>query len=256
MTNLDELWIRYTKQGDCQAREDLILHYTPLVKGIVKGLTMRLPNSLEVEDLVSYGLIGLIDAVDRFDLSHEVKFETYATRRIRGQIIDTLRMLDLLPRSTYRRSREIQETVTQLSQAMGRAPTDAEIAGQLEISLAEYRRRRLDADCVIISLDQPLTYRDGEELTLYDALEDEKMLTPAQEIDRQEMKVHLMAAVQALPERDQLLISLYYNDGLTMKEIGQVLGVSESRVSQMHSKIVLALHGFIQQCITPNPTIQ
>lgn len=250
-----DLWIRYTQYDDCQARESLILFYTPLVKGIVNNLTLRLPRSLEPGDLVGYGVMGLIDAIDRFDLSREVKFETYAIQRIRGQIIDSLRMLDLLPRSTHRRSREIQETIAQLSQTIGRTPSHVEVARQLDISLNEYHRRLTDANCAIISLDQPLAFHDGEELTLYDALEDENTLTPAEEIDSQELKTQLMVAIHALPKRDQLLVSFYYNEGLTMKEVGRLLGVSESRVSQMHTKIMFALHGFIQRSTEPGPAI-
>jgi RNA polymerase sigma factor for flagellar operon FliA len=245
------LWIRYTQHSDHQARQRLILHYTPLVNSIVNSLSLPLPRSFEQDDLVSYGLVGLIDAVDRFDLSHQVKFETYASQRIRGQIIDTLRSLDLLPRSAYRRSREIQAAVAHLSQTLGQSPADSDIAEALDISLSEYRRWRIDTDCTIISLDQPMKMQDGEDLSLYDAIVDENMASPSDEVDKHEMKAQLIAALQTLPERDQLIISLYYNDGLTMKEIGQLLDVSESRVSQMHSKIILTLHAFFRQYNTP-----
>ena len=241
------LWVRYIQHSDYQARQSLILHYAPLVNGIVNSLSLPLPRSLEQDDLVSYGLVGLIDAVDRFDLSHQVKFETYAMQRIRGQIIDTLRSLDLLPRSTYRRSREIQAAVARLSQTLGGMPADSDIAEALGISLAEYRRWRMDADCTILSLDQPMKMQDGEDLSLYDAIVDDQAASPSEAVDKQELQTQLIAAIQALPERDQIIISLYYNDGLTMKEIGQLLGVSESRVSQMHSKIILTLHAFFRQ---------
>ena len=246
-----KLWIRYTQHQDLRAREDLILHYTPLVKGIVNSLNLSLPSSLEQDDLVSYGVIGLITAVDRFDLSQQVKFETYALPRIRGQIIDSLRTLDLLPRSIYRRNREMQAAITELCQTNGRTPTKAEVAEHLQISLQEYDRWLTDAACKVISLSQPVGFSDDENVTLYDTLHDEDALTPAEKVDDDELKRQLIAAIETLSERDQLLISLYYNDELTMKEIGQLMDVSESRVSQIHAKIMLALHSFIQQSIAP-----
>lgn len=246
-----ELWVEYSETQDPKLRETLILHYTSLVKYVVNRLALRLPRSLEYDDLVSFGVVGLIDAVDRFDLSHQVKFETYALRRIRGQIIDALRNLDLVPRSTYTNTRQIQETIAKQSQQLGRMPTDEEIAEKLSISIGEYHRRLVDANCVIVSLDQPFHSGDGEELTLYEALEDKNAPTPAEQIDRQEMKIQLMRAIEALSRREQLLISLYYHDELTMKEVGELLGVSESRVSQIHAKIMLRLQTFIESNLEP-----
>ena len=150
--NVTELWIRYTEKKDKNAREKLILHYTSLVKYVVGRLALKLPRSLEQDDLISFGVVGLIDAIDRFDLSHQVKFETYALRRIRGQIIDALRNLDIVPRSTYTNTRKIQEVIAKLSQSLGRMPTDLEIASQLEISLSDYHRCLIDANCVMVSL--------------------------------------------------------------------------------------------------------
>lgn len=246
-----QLWISYTKKKDRAAREKLILHYTSLVKYVVSQLALRLPRSLEPDDLIGFGVEGLIDAIDRFDLSHQVKFETYALTRIRGQIIDALRHLDIVPRSTYTNTRKIQDAIAKLSQSLGRVPTDLEIATRLEISLSEYHRCLVDANCVIVSLDQPLSSSEGEDLTLYEALEDQNALTPAEQVDRQEMQYQLKLAIQNLTRRDQLLISLYYHEELTMKEVGQLLGVSESRVSQMHAKIMLRLQAAIERNIEP-----
>jgi len=255
MNDPKNLWIRHAQQHDYQAREDLILYYTPLVKGIVGGLTMQLPDSLEQADLISYGIIGLIEAVDRFDLSQQVKFETYATRRIRGQIIDSLRAFDLVPRSVYRRNREIQAAVAELCHRKGRMPAQAEVANYLQISLSEYHRWLTDAAWEVISLDQPVMVGDGEAVSLYDTISDEDALTPAEALDHWEMKQLLLAAIMALPEREQLLLSLYYNQALTMKEIGRLLKVSESRVSQIHTTIMLALHSFIQRSIDPDSAV-
>jgi RNA polymerase sigma factor for flagellar operon FliA len=255
MENLEKLWKDYTQDGDLKAREELILRFAPLVKYVVGRLAIGLPPSLQDEDLISFGILGLIEAVDRFDPSYRVKFETYAVTRIRGQIIDSLRSLDLLPRSTRRHNKKIEEAVGHLTQTFGRMPTDSEVADYLNISLEQYHNWLLDTNFIIISLDQPIIFDNGELSTLYDSLEDASMPTPSQQTDDTDLKAELVSAIRALPEREQLMISLYYNDGLTMKEIGQVLGVSESRVSQMHARAMLTLHHSIKNRAEPNTGI-
>jgi RNA polymerase sigma factor for flagellar operon FliA len=250
-----KLWKRYTQDNDQQTREALILHYAGLVKYVVGRLAIALPPSLQQEDLIGYGVLGLIEAVDRFDLSRGVKFETYAVARIRGQIIDSLRTLNLLPRSAHRRTKEISAAIAHLSQLLGRIPDDMEIANYLNISLDQYRQWLLDANFAVFSLDQPVTFDDGEQSTLYDSLEDTKMPVPTQQVDDSEMRAELMAAIRALPKREQLMIALYYNDRLTMKEIGQALDVSESRVSQMHAKAMLTLRGLLEDSTEPKSFI-
>lgn len=257
MDNLAQLWRRYTENDDRQAREQLILHYARLVKFVVGRLAIWLPPSLQEDDLVGYGIVGLIEAVDRFDLSHEVKFETYAVSRIRGQIIDSLRTLDLMPRSVHRQSKEIENAMAHLCQMLGRIPREKEVASYLGISLERYRHWLVDSNASIISLDQPIIFDDGEQSTLHDALENKKMPLPTQNLDDEEIKEELAGAIRDLPEREQLLISLYYNDELTMKEIGQVLGVSESRVSQIHAQTMLSLRAWLKNRAEPNknPTL-
>lgn len=253
MEKLPDLWRRYVQDGDRQARETLILHYARLVKYAVGRLGMNLPSSLQKDDLISYGVLGLMEAIDRFDPSQGVKFGTYALPRIRGQIIDSLREMDLLPRSAQRKAKQVEGAIIHLSQSLGRIPADEEVADHLQISLAQYHRWLLDANFAVISLDQPATFDGGERAPLYDLLEDTNMPKPAQRLAESEMKAELALAIEALSEREQLLISLYYQDELTMKEIGQVLGVSESRVSQMHTKVVLALRGWLNRYAEPNP---
>ncbi|GAB4464186.1 MAG: RNA polymerase sigma factor WhiG [Anaerolineae bacterium] len=252
MDDAVELWQQYTKTGDKKIREELILHYTRLVHYVVGRLAIGLPPSLQYEDLIGYGMLGLIEAVDRFNPEHGVKFATYAVNRIRGQIIDSLRAIDLLPRSVYRHNREIEQAIAQLSQSLGRLPTDLEIAAHLDISLNQYHHWLSDINFAIISLDQTVTFDNGEQSNLYSSLEDTQMLNPSQQLDDHELKAELVSAVQKLPEREQLMISLYYNDGLTMKEIGQVLDVSESRVSQIHARAMLTLRSFIKDRGEPN----
>lgn len=253
MDKFRNLWKLHIDHKDAQAREELILQYTSLVKYVVARLAFRLPPSIEREDLISYGVMGLIEAVDRFDLSYDVKFETYAVTRIRGQIIDSLRSLDLLPRSSYRYAKQIEEAIAELSQSLGHMPSDIQVAARLEIPIDEYHNRLKDATCIIVSLDQITTFSNGEQVTMHDALEDQRMSTPAEQMDDKELKKQMIEAIFDLSDREQLLVSLYYNDGLTMKEVGEILGVSESRVSQMHAKAMLTLRGIIHHKSEINP---
>lgn len=252
MKNTTELWQDFTHHKERKAREELIVHYTQLVKYVVGRLALRLPPSVQEEDLIGYGVLGLIEAVDRFDPTRGIKFETFAVTRIRGYILDSLRHLDLLSRSARRQAREVEEAISQLSQLLGRLPDDAEVANHLGLTFDQYYERLLNANSMVISLDQPLAVSGDEPYTLYDSLEDPHLPTPATQLDDEEMKVELVAAIRALPEREQVMISLYYNDGLTMKEIGQAMGVSESRVSQMHAKTMLTLRGLIKDRAEPN----
>lgn len=240
MTQTERLWKLFKKENDQQAREALIIHYAWLVNFVVGRLSIYLPPSLEAGDLVGYGTLGLIEATDRFNLDQGVKFETYAISRIRGQIIDSLRALNLLPRSAHKRNRQIEQGIAELTQILGRVPQAEEVANHLGISLKQYYRWLRQANHSVISLDKTVKYENGEESSLYDSLTDETP-NPFDTVAHQETKRQLVAAIKTLSEREQVLLSLYYQDELTMKEIGLVLGVSESRVSQMHSHIMTAL---------------
>ena len=255
MDKLANLWSNYTRNGDCQAREELIVHYAPVVRYVVGRLAMGLPPSLQQEDLIGYGTLGLIEAVDRFDPNRGVKFETFALSRIRGQIIDTLRSLDWQPRSIHQQSKKIEQAIASLCQLLGRLPSDKEVASYLGIELEQYRYWLRDVNCTIVSLDRPYTFADGEHTTLYDSLESTTMPTPTQHLDDKEMKDQLAGAILALSERERLMISLYYNEELTMKEIGEVLGISESRVSQLHARAVLLLRGMMNNKVESPPMV-
>ncbi|MBI1877987.1 MAG: FliA/WhiG family RNA polymerase sigma factor [Chloroflexi bacterium] len=255
MNNLTLLWTRHTQQNDPQAREALILHYAQMVKYVVGRLTLKLPPSLQGEDLISFGVLGLIEAIDRFDPGRGVKFETFGVARIRGRIFDSLRQLDLLSRSARRQAKEIEQAMAHLSQSLGRLPTDAEVANHLGLASGQYFKRLLNTNSVIVSLDKPLMDNDAESPTLYDSLEDTNMANPSIQLEEKEMKRELVLAIQTLPERERVMLSLYYNEGLTMKEIAQTLGVSESRVSQMHTKAVLMLRSLMYNRAVPNQII-
>jgi RNA polymerase sigma factor for flagellar operon FliA len=237
------LWQEYRKTGDPALRDRLILTYAPLVKFVAGRLGAGLPAHVDEQDLVSYGLLGLIGAIERFDPEREIKFETYAIARIKGAIIDELRSLDWVPRSVRTRAREIERAIAELERNLHRAPTDEEIAAKLgvevadlEDSLAEISRSSMAA------LDELWTPQaGGDQISLIDTIEDTTGPDPEFSLEQTELKEALGEAIARLPEREKLVVTLYYYEELTLREIGEVLGVTESRVSQLHTKAVLRL---------------
>jgi RNA polymerase sigma factor for flagellar operon FliA len=241
---LREMWKRYKEQGDDRARERLVVAYSPLVKYVAGRMSSGLPAHVDEADLVSYGLTGLINAIARFDLSRQIKFETYAITRIRGAIIDELRTLDWVPRSVRTRAREIERANQTLEARLQRAPTDEEMAAQLEMSVADFQEALVQiSHSTIIALDELWNTNDqnGDQVSLLDTLADHNAPDPQALVDQAELRDRIAAAIAALPEREKLVIALYYYENLTLREIGEVLGVTESRVSQLHTKAVLRL---------------
>jgi RNA polymerase sigma factor for flagellar operon FliA len=203
-----------------------------------------LPAHVEEADLISYGLGGLISAIERFDLSREIKFETYAITRIRGAIIDELRTLDWVPRSVRARAREFERVNMKLEAKLQRAPTDEEMASELGIPLEEFHDALLQiSNSTIVALDELWNVSDatGDQVSLLDTLPDRAAPDPQALVDQSELRDRIADAIAALPEREKLVIALYYYENLTLREIGEVLGVTESRVSQLHTKAVLRL---------------
>jgi RNA polymerase sigma factor FliA len=238
------LWRAYKSTGDQVARDRLILSYSPLVKYVAGRLGSGLPAHVDEGDLVSYGLLGLIGAIERFDPERDVKFETYAAARIRGSIIDELRSLDWVPRSVRARAREIERAIAKLEAKLGRAPTDEEIAGSLGITEDELADSLLDISRTsIAALDELWTSSShgGDPVALIDTLPGDQSADPQEAMAQTEQRQALADAIARLPEREKLVVRLYYYDELTLKEIGEVLGVTESRVSQLHTKAVLRL---------------
>jgi RNA polymerase sigma factor for flagellar operon FliA len=237
------LWQDYRKTHDPQLRDRLILTYAPLVKFVAGRLGASLPSHVDEQDLVSSGLLGLVSAIERFDPDREIKFETYAITRIRGAIIDELRSLDWVPRSVRTRAREIERAIAELERTLRRVPTDDEIAAkvgitrqELEDSLSEISRSSMAA------LDELWSPSGGgDQIALIDTIEDEAAPDPEFSLEQAEMKEALGDAIARLPEREKLVVTLYYYEELTLREIGEVLGVTESRVSQLHTKAVLRL---------------
>src|SRR5512144_2486872 len=243
---LKELWRRYKEDGDKRAREQLVLAFSPLVKYVAGRMSSGLPAHVEESDLISYGLVGLISAIERFDPGREIKFETFAITRIKGSIIDELRSLDWVPRSVRTKAREIERANAKLENQLRRAPTDQEMADQLEVTVEEFQESLMRiSNSSVVALDELWTVSDasGDQVSLLDTIQDPQALDPAQEMDATEMKDHLADAIARLPEREKLVVALYYYENLTLREIGEVLGVTESRVSQLHTKAVLRLRG-------------
>ena len=240
----DTLWRRYKASHDKAVRDRLILTYAPLVKYVAGRLGAGLPAHVDESDLVSYGLLGLIDAIERYDPDRHVKFETYAISRIRGAIIDELRSMDWVPRSVRARAREIERAITQLESQLLRPPNDEEIATKLGLSEEELDESLLEISrSSIAALDElwASPSGSGDAVALVDTVEDPHAVEPGGEVEATELKELIGEAISALPEREKLVITLYYYEELTLREIGEVLGVTESRVSQLHTKAILRL---------------
>ena len=241
---LEELWIEFKDGGDAAVRERLILHYAPLVKYVAGRVGVGLPPNIEQADLVSYGIFGLIDAIEKFDLSRAIKFETYAISRIKGAIIDELRSIDWIPRSIRSKAREVERAYAGLEARLHRTPTEPEVAAELGISLDDLHAIFGQVSFVnVLALDELLNVNGekGDKVSLVDTLEDTRVEDPVRAFESQETKHLLARAINLLPEREKIVVTLYYYEGLTLAEIGQVLGVTESRICQMHTKAVLQL---------------
>lgn len=245
--DVTHLWAAYKADPNNRAmREKLILHYLHLVRYVVSRLPMTLPVSITQEDLVSYGTLGLMESVERFDLDRGLKFETYAVTRIRGAIIDQLRSQDWIPRGVRKRTKQLQEAMRVLYQKLGRNATEEELAAELEVDLPKLRNMITESNNLMLSLDEYRSNDDADGGTLSDTIPDDNSPDPHGELEALEMKDRLAKAINSLPERERLLIALYYHENMTLREIGEVLSVSESRVCQLHAQAVLRLKNKLQ----------
>jgi RNA polymerase sigma factor for flagellar operon FliA len=246
---LRDLWRRYKQEGDDAARERLVVAYSPLVKFVAGRLGAGLPSHVEDADLISYGLMGLIGAIERFDPDRGIKFETFGMTRIRGAIIDELRSLDWVPRSVRSRAREIEEAQQTLENTLQRAPSEEELAEKLGLSVDELQESLLEvANSSVYALDELWAISDssGDQVSLLDTISDPSASDPQEALDTSEVKERLSEGIAGLPEREQLVVALYYYESLTLREIGEVLGVTESRVSQLHTKAMMRLKASLQ----------
>jgi RNA polymerase sigma factor for flagellar operon FliA len=241
---LDQLWRAYKSTGDPNLREQLILHYSPLVKYVAGRVGVGLPANVEQADFVSSGIFGLIDAIEKFEPERAIKFETYAISRIRGAIIDELRALDWIPRSVRQKARAVERAYATLEVRLRRTPHEPEVAAELGVTLEELHGIFSQLSLAnVVALDELLhsAGEGGERASLLDTLEDTAADNPVEVAEDRELRRLLARAVNTLPDREKTVVSLYYYEGLTLAEIGQVLGVTESRVSQIHTKSVLQL---------------
>ncbi len=243
--NTDDLWRAYKFGRHRPARDALITKYAPLVKYVAGRVAVNLPKSVDEGDLIGYGSLGLIDAIERFDPQRGVKFETYAVARVRGAMIDGLRSMDWVPVSVRHRNRVLETATRDLENRLGRSVTDGEIADELGITMSEYEQRIQDmASSSILSLEDVWGNADNSDTAARPVeVKDEKAPDPVDEAVWSSKTEALARAVSRLPEREKLVVSLYYFEGLTVKEIAHILKVSPSRVSQLHTKAVIRLRG-------------
>ena len=229
-----KIWEKYTKNPTQEMREQIIIEYAPLVKIVAGRLSMYLGGNVEYEDLVSYGVFGLIDAIDKFDTNKDVKFETYASLRIRGSILDQTRKMDWIPRTVRQRQRKIDEAIKSLEARTGKTPTDEMLAEELGVSGEELLSWQSQLKVTnVVSLNEFV--ESGNEPVM-DAKGNFRFAQPEEVIAETELKRMLKDAMQLLTEKEQKVILLYYYEDLTLKEISRVLEVSESRISQLHTK--------------------
>ncbi len=231
---IDTAWDAFHASQEATARDWLVVHYASLVKFVAGRLAAGLPKSVDTGDLVSAGVFGLMNAIDKFDPANGAKFETYAIPRIRGAILDGLRALDWVPRSVRSRSRSVQDAIAQLEHQLGRTPTDEEIAAELKITVEELEKWLSDIAAGSVG---PLDHVAIDNT----AAEANAQIQPGRAMEEGELRDAMRAEISKLPEREQAILILYYEDGLTLSEIGDALGVTESRISQIHTKAVLQL---------------
>jgi RNA polymerase sigma factor for flagellar operon FliA len=236
------LWERFLKDGDHKAREEIILTHVALVKYIAGRLEIFFKGYYEMDDLISAGIPGLINAVDKYNPGRGVKFETFASIKIRGAILDWVRSFSWVPRSVYTEARRVEQTIASLEQSLGRSPEDEEVAGSLGIAIDQYRHLlEKIAPVTLLSFDGLQSQnRNADDLEC-----DSRSEGVLENITLEETKQELVEGIAKLPEKEKLVVSLYYYNGLSLKEIGKVLGVTESRVSQLHTQAVLRLRRFL-----------
>jgi RNA polymerase sigma factor FliA len=239
---IDDLWAEFKRTGAQTLRNQLIIYYSPFVKYVAGRVLAGLPRHFDEEDLVSYGIIGLIDAIERFEPDRNLRFETYAIPRIKGAIIDELRSIDWVPRSVRTKARAVEQAVTHLEATLRRTPNEVEVAAELEMTVGDFHKAMRKISSVgIMALDEVLRGGDrSERSTLGETLPDSGH-GPVDTFEAKESKEALIRAVDGMPEREKTVLTMYYYDGLTLTEIGDVLGVTESRVCQIHTKALRQL---------------
>ncbi|MBS7295153.1 MAG: RNA polymerase sigma factor WhiG [Treponema sp.] len=239
----DDLWEEFKKTKSPSIREKFIRQYMPLVKYVAGKVAVGMPSNVEFDDLVGYGQFGLLDAINKYDTSKNVKFKTYAVTRIRGAIFDELRQIDWVPRSVRQKSREIEDAIASLESRLGRTASNAEIAESLNMTEEDYNRTVMKVSGTSILSLNDVWYAgdDNDNMSIGNNIEAPSSLNPDIMAEREAVKKVIAEAINELPEKEKMVIVLYYHEDLTFKEIGEVLEVSESRISQLHTKANLRL---------------
>ncbi|MCW8966311.1 MAG: RNA polymerase sigma factor WhiG [Candidatus Pacearchaeota archaeon] len=238
-----ELWKQYKKAKDPKIRDFFVKQYAPLVKYVAGKVAIGMPHNVEFDDLVGFGVFGLFDAIEKFDPEKHVKFKTYAVTRIRGAIFDELRAIDWVPRSVRQKSRQLEETVRHLESQLGRVATDKEIAKAMDMTSGDFQKMILKiSGTSILSLNDVWnTGEENDKISIVDSIESPTSLNPDTIVEKEEVKRVIIEAIQELPEKEKKVLVLYYYEDLTLKEIGEVLAVTESRISQLHTKAIMRL---------------
>ncbi len=240
-----ELWHQYRSTKDQSIRDAIVKQYAPLVKYVAGKVSVGMPQNVDFDDLVGFGVFGLFDAIEKYDPDKHVKFKTYAVTRIRGAIFDELRSIDWVPRSVRQKTREIDDTVQHLEAKLGRAATDEEVAAEMGLSIVQYNQMMLKVSGTsILSLnDVWYTGEDNDKISIVESIESPNSLRPDAIAEMGEMRRVIVEAISELPEKEKKVLVLYYYEDLTLKEIGKVLDVTESRISQLHTKAISRLRG-------------
>ncbi len=242
------LWEKYKSNNSYVAKEALILKYTPLVKYIVGKIITKVPDEFTYDDLLSYGFLGLIDALDRYNIKRGVRFSTYAVPRIKGSIYDEIRKLDWVPQSIRQKSKDLQDTYNHLEQKLKRNPTDKEIREYLNLSKSEYKKLLVDVNVYQnVSLESIFSHKGEGVLELKSLIKDSEEKEPDNIFFYEEMKEILGRTIEKLPEKEKTVISLYYYEDLTLTEIGEVLELTTARISQLHTKAIFRLRGYLSR---------
>ncbi len=239
----EELWILYKNSRDPEIRDKFVRQYAPLVKYVAGKVAIGMPHNVEFDDLVGFGVFGLFDAIEKFDPEKHVKFKTYAVTRIRGAIFDELRSIDWVPRSVRQKAREVEDAVRRLETSLGRSATDREIAKEMGVGLSDFQKLMLKiSGTSILSLnDVWYTGEDNDKVSIVESIESPQSLNPDTIVEKDEIKRVIIEAIGELPDKEKKVLVLYYYEDLTLKEIGKVLEVTESRISQLHTKAIMRL---------------
>lgn len=247
MPQIEELWKQWRETGSRTAKDRLLAEYAPVVRYTAQRVAVGLPSHVEIGDLIGAGVMGLVRAVESFDPDRNIKFETYAAHKIRGAILDDLRAMDWVPRTVRQKARQLQKAYAELSGRLGRMPYDDEIAEHLELSLAEFEDLLCDvAPLTVLSLDEQERMADGEGPTLAETVADPNADDPLGLLEQQDVRRILKETIRALPEKEKLVVAMYHYEELNFKEIGKVLGITESRVCQIHSKAMIKLRSRVR----------